>query len=71
MTMLMQPHGDNAGLAAALRGATSTVVAATVSGLFALFVQHSALLWGLSLFMVSLASMALLFRWLDKYPDTL
>ncbi|MEE9335740.1 MAG: MFS transporter [Granulosicoccaceae bacterium] len=69
MTMLMQPHGDKAGLAASLRGATSALVATVGSSALALFVQNSALLWGGALFGVSLISISLLYRWQRQHPN--
>lgn len=68
MTMLVQPHGDKAGLAASLRGATSSVVATLGSSLLALFVQNSALIWGCALFGVTLISVALLYHWQKHNP---
>ncbi len=62
-TMLLQPQGDKAGLAASIRGATSSVVATIGSSILALFVQNSVLLWGAALFGVSFISASLLYRW--------
>ncbi len=68
MSMLMQPHGDKAGLAASLRGATSSLVATIGSSVLALFVQNSALIWGCALFGVTLISIGLLYHWQKHHP---
>lgn len=63
LSMVLQPHGEKAGLAASLRGALGMLVASVSTSVLSLFVQHSALNWGACLLVFSLLSSALLFRW--------
>lgn len=63
LSMVLQPHGEKAGLAASLRGALGMMVASLSTSVLSLFVQHSALNWGTCLFVFSLLSTLLLFRW--------
>lgn len=64
LSMVLQPHGDKAGLAASIRSASSMVIAAVATSILSLFIQNSALVWALAIGVLSLSSAYLLYRWL-------
>lgn len=66
LSMVLQPHGDKAGLAASIRSASSMVIAAVATSILSLFIQNSALVWALAIGALSLSSAYLLYRWLHS-----
>jgi DHA1 family bicyclomycin/chloramphenicol resistance-like MFS transporter len=64
LSMVLQPHGDKAGLAASIRSASSMVMAAVATSVLSLFIQGSALIWAIAICMLSFLSAFLLYRWL-------
>ena len=63
LSMTLMPHGEIAGLTAALQGASGLALAALFSGLIAPLVQEDFVAWGAVIATCNILALALLLRW--------